>query len=183
MWVAPWRAAAACALLAALGILLVMALHAGAPPATDARGGVAIAVGEGARLVAPPLSAANDGGGALDAAARRAFDAWERFAVAGDLGELRGAFDPDGPQHALLEEQAPTLTAGGLAPPELVVTASRVASVDEGSAAVDAWILLRVAGTADRTLVWRVHLVAAGDDWLVWTVEDLGHATAPATVR
>ena len=126
------------------------------------------------REQAPPEGALSVSQVPLEAA-QDALDAWGRFAVTGDLGELDGHFHPDGPQYAQLLDEAPAVGARGDGGPpyEFQIEDATVEVLKARRARLHVDVTLTHPSEAARQYQWQVVLVAGpDDDWRLWTVSD-----------
>lgn len=100
-----------------------------------------------------------------------ALDAWGRFAVTGDVGLLKGRFDPNGPQYRQLQSEAPGLRAG---PPAYSVTiASPEIDVEgEESARVVGTVTFEREGELPQTFEWQITMRRDTSGWRLWSVEE-----------
>jgi hypothetical protein len=108
-------------------------------------------------------------------AARDALAAWGRFAVSGDLAELRGTFHRLGPQRRLLAREARTISADPPGPPAYTVTLRnpRVRPAQGDAVIVRGRVRFSRLSEPDQVYPWDLVLVPGrGDRWLLWTVRD-----------
>jgi hypothetical protein len=169
-----WSAASGWRRWAALAVVLVLFLA------------VAYVLGVGRSGVAPTREKQNATPGEVAAAqgARDALDAWARFASSGDLDQLRGPFDPAGPQLARLKAEAPGVAAraaGGaysFSAEVLGVNAGR--NRDEQLVGAD--VVVSRSGESDQRFTWELVLRRSEERWLLWTVRDQDSASRSASI-
>ena len=163
--------------VAALATALVYALAWEPQPTPDAPSSSPGTVGVSSGA-SPTTEDAVDGAArerdAVLAGAQRALDAWGEFAVTGDPGVLGDVF-ADGPQLEQLRREAEAM-GEPLGPPPYVFTldSGAVVLVDAEEATVTTDLTMTRPGEPAQTFRWRLHLRRVGDQWRLWTVENLG---------
>ncbi|MFP3914154.1 MAG: hypothetical protein ACLFWM_04715 [Actinomycetota bacterium] len=115
---------------------------------------------------------------------REGMEAWGRFAVAGDLGEVAPWFSPEGPQWRQFQAEAPALSDHPLGdPPYTVTVADLVLSREDPRTRVEATVTFVRTGEPSQTFRWVVVLVGEGEDRAIWTVEEAQAEASPPLAR
>ncbi len=100
-------------------------------------------------------------------AARRALDGWVRYVATRDLAALAPAFDPAGPQHAQLANEAGWTPVAGYG---VDLTNPTVTASTANQATVTGSVTWRRPGEANQTFTWDLVLRRHPDGWKLWTV-------------
>jgi hypothetical protein len=108
-------------------------------------------------------------------AARRALEAWGRFAVSGDLDELHDYFDVSGPQYGQLRVEAPALRSELLGPPAYRFVLSNAVIRRHRPERVDVAGKVSVSRSSEKTQTFNWVIVLRRETpeaaWSLWTVK------------
>lgn len=173
--VAPWRLRVATAIVALLAIGLGATTWIGRPGST--RLAPASGTESDTTSVTPTTSGATVGSVTTSATqgdneevrsvVADALVAWGKFAASGNLEDVEGFFDPDGPQWASLSAEAGSVGTGFAAE---IVERSLLVNADSSKFVGE---ITFSSNDDHETVTWMIDLrQTPGSRWLIWSVSD-----------